>query len=158
MSRKFSPLLAAFAVIVSAGVASASVQFDLNFAYNYNDSVQMLTPVSPSGPSPWLRVTVFDNTDLGHTGLSANELNIQIDSFLTSTDFVDKLALNFSGNATERNSLGFTQIASTGAFLPVLNANVAKTPSNVDGSSTYDLSVDFQAVRGVPSSSGPETQ
>jgi hypothetical protein len=142
VKRIFLSLLAALAVAIWSSDASASVQFDLNHAYNFADSPSAQSPAPPSGTQdPWLQVLISDKTDVGHAFLSPNQVEIKISGFLTGTDYLTQLAMNFTGNVANLHIIPPVQVG-VGAYIPFIPSDFHNGGS-IDSSTPYSFHIDF---------------
>jgi hypothetical protein len=141
---KYLSLVAAFAVVACASVASASVQFEL--------TTTLAGQSTPTLPSPWGKIRIYDSTDsdpgLAMYGLTANDALIVIDAATLDPSLnIALIGLNFNpGKAIGPAGLNIAWVGSIGvtptnAFFDATNA------FSVDGSLGYDISLEFQGAQ-----------
>jgi len=130
VKRSFLSLFAALAVAISAGVASASVEFDLG--------VTLQGQTTPAGSAPWAVVRIYDHVNDGVVGLTNNDALIVVTANLNAGLHVAEVGLNFTGDPL---GLTFAYLGG-GASTPAFQSD--NGPYTVDGSNGYEFLVDFQ--------------
>lgn len=144
---KYLSLVAAFAVVAWASIASASVQFDLSTRFNHNFGGD--PTVDPAGTQPWARVEIYDSDDVGSVtnletyNLTDNDVLIVMSSLLQAPgESIVNLGLNYTGT--------YSDLTGANAMYTVGNFNNPQITNGatIDSASSFDLGFDFTTLLG----------
>lgn len=114
------------ALIMFVERASAAV-----ISWDYNYEYTGATP--PAGPAPWLNITIDDE-------IAPGSVAIVMTSFLTGTEYVKELLLNFEEDTFPLTPDDFVYLPSSG---PNPMVNVGENAFRAGGDGFFDIRFDF---------------